>query len=130
MLKEQFPWLEERHTRYHWTEVSVAAKQRLDFVARASEIAQRKPMPAILFVHGVQDDIYPVSDIENLYAAIAPYYEQANQTEHLFLRTFEHLGHQLDLEAAKSSAGMQQDITELQQVVAMWFSQHLTLKAP
>jgi len=52
-------------------------------------------MPAILFVHGVQDDIYPVSDIENQYAAIAPYYEQTNQTEHLSLRTFEHLGHQL-----------------------------------
>jgi len=36
-------------------------------------------MPAILFVHGVQDDIYPVSDIENCMQQLVPYYEQVNQ---------------------------------------------------
>lgn len=122
-LKEQFPWVEER---YHWTEATEAAKQRLDFVARAANIAQRKPMPAILFVHATQDEAYAVSDIEKLYAALAPYYQQANQTERLSMRTFEHLKHHLDLEAAKNSPDMQQDLTELQQVVATWFSQHLT----
>lgn len=122
-LKEQFPWLEER---YHWTEASVAAKQRLNFVARAASIAQRKPMPAILFVHAVQDEAYAVSDIKKLYAALAPYYEQANRTEQLSIKIFEHLKHHLDLEAAKNSLNMQQDITKLQQVVATWFSQHLS----
>ena len=87
MLKEQFPWIEERHTKYHWSEALEAAKQRLDFVARASDIAQRQPMPAVLFVHGLQDDIYPVSDIQKLYAALTPYYEQANHTDSLFIYT-------------------------------------------
>lgn len=125
-LKEQFPWITEHHTQYQWSEASQVAKQRLDFVARASEITQRHPMPAVLFVHGEQDDTYPVSNIEKLYAALAPYYEQANQTERLSMRTFMHLGHQLDLEAAKNSPDVQQDLAELQQVVTTWFSQYIT----
>lgn len=121
-LKEQFPWLEER---YHWTKASEAAKQRLDFVARASEIAQRRPIPAVLFVHATQDEAFAVSDIEKLYAALETYYEQANQAERLSMKTFEHLKHHLDLEAANNSPDLQQDMTELQQVVATWFSQHV-----
>lgn len=122
-LKEQFPWVEER---YRWTAESEIAKQRLDFVARASDIARRKPTPAVLFVHGVQDEIFAISEVKELYAALAPYYEQADRADCLSMQTFEHLKHQLDLEAAKNSPDMQQDIAELQQVVAAWFSQHLT----
>jgi predicted esterase len=122
-LKEQYPWVEQR---YRWTEESEAAKQRLDFVARASEITQRQPMPAVLFVHGSQDEIFPVSKVEELYATLAPYYEQTNQVKRLSLQTFENLKHNIDLEAAKSSPEMQQDIAELQQVVTAWFIQHLT----
>jgi pimeloyl-ACP methyl ester carboxylesterase len=125
MLKEQFPWMEERHTQYHWTEASEAVKQRLDFVTRASDIAQRHPIPAILLVHAAQDEAYAVGDAETLYAALAPYYDQANQTERLSIRIFEHLKHNLDLEAAKNSIGIQQDITELQLIVTRWFSQYL-----
>ncbi len=47
-MKAQFPWLEERHQRYHWSKASETARQRLDFVAHASDIAQRQPIPAIL----------------------------------------------------------------------------------
>jgi predicted esterase len=122
-LKEQYPWVEQR---YRWTEESEAAKQRLDFVARASEITQRQPMPAVLFVHGSQDEIFPVSKVEELYATLAPYYEQTNQVKRLSIQTFENLKHNIDLEAAKSSPEMQQDIAELQQVVTAWFIQHLT----
>jgi dienelactone hydrolase len=123
-LKEQFPWIEEC---YRWSAESEFAKQRLDFVARASEITQRQPIPAILFVHGSQDEIFAVNEVEELFAALAPYYEQTNQMKRLSMQTFKHLNHNLDWEAAKNSTGMQQDLAELQQVVAAWFSQHLTL---
>ncbi len=43
----------------------------------------------------------------------------------LCLKTFEHLGHQLDLEAAKNSLELKQDIAEFQKVVAAWFNQNL-----
>jgi len=122
-LKEQYPWVEKR---YRWTEESEVAKQRLDFVSHASKITQRQPMPAILFAHGSQDDIFPVSKVEELYAALAPYYEQTNQVKRLSVQTFENLKHNIDLETAENSPEMQQDITELQRIVAEWFSQYLT----
>jgi hypothetical protein len=121
-FKEKYPWVEKC---YRWSAESEVAKQRLDFLSRASNLQKRQPMPAVLFVHGSQDEIFPVSEVEKLYATLAPYYEQAAQSERLFIQTFEHLKHNIDLEAANSSPDMQQDITELQRMVAAWFSQHL-----
>lgn len=126
-LKKQFPWLEEH---YRWSAESEIAKQRLDFIARASLLQKHKPMPAVLLVHGSQDEIFAVSEVEELYAALTPYYQQANQAERLSLRTFEHLKHEIDLNAAKDSPDMQQDIAELQRVVGAWFSKYLTSYQP
>lgn len=122
-LKEQFPWVEKH---YRWSAESEIAKQRLNFAARASEIRKGKPTPAILFVHGSQDEIFAVSEVEELFAALVPYYKQTNQVKRLSMQTFKHLKHNLDLEAAKDSPDMQHDIAELQQIVTTWFSQHLT----
>jgi hypothetical protein len=122
-LKEQYPWVEKR---YRWSAESEVAKQRLDFVSRASNLQQRQPMPAILFIHGSQDEIFPVSEVKDLYATVAPYYEQAAQSKRLSIGIFEHLKHNIDLEAAKNSVDMQQDIAELRRIIAAWFSQHLS----
>ena len=124
-MKQYYPNLKEEETKYRWSEASQTAKKRLDFVARASEFTQRQPIPAMLLLHGSQDETFPVNQIEQLYKAIAQHYQKANQQARLCLKTFEHLGHQLDLEAAKNSPDLQQDIAELQQVVAAWFSQNL-----
>jgi pimeloyl-ACP methyl ester carboxylesterase len=121
-LKKKYPWVEKR---YRWSAESEVAKQRLDFLSRASNLQKHQPMPAVLFVHGSQDEIFPVSEVEELYATLAPYYEQAAQSQRLSLRTFEHLKHNIDLEAAKNYPDMQQDIAELQRIVSSWFSQHL-----
>ena len=122
--KYHYPELTEEQIKYRWSKVSEIAKKRLDFVARASEIVKRQPIPAMLFVHGCQDEVFSVNQIEELYTAIAPYYQQANQQERLSLKTFEYLGHQLDLETAKKSPELQKDIAELQKVIADWFSQN------
>ncbi len=124
-MKQYYPNLKEEQIKYRWSEASEAAKKRLDFVARASEIIERQPIPAILFLHGSQDEIFPVNQIEELDKTIAPHYQKVNQSERLSLKTFENLGHQLDLEAAKNSPELQQDIAELQQFVTAWFSQNL-----
>lgn len=41
---------------YPWSDASRAAAGRLDFVARADEIAARDPQPAILLITGAEDD--------------------------------------------------------------------------
>ncbi|MBE9170408.1 hypothetical protein IQ238_23770 [Pleurocapsales cyanobacterium LEGE 06147] len=56
-LKEQYPGLKPEYT---WSEESQAAKTRLDFVTRSKEIAQREPLPAILLMHGVQDEAFDI----------------------------------------------------------------------
>jgi hypothetical protein len=67
-----------------------------------------------------------VSKVKELYATLAPYYQRTNQVKRLSLKTFDHLNHNLDLEAAKNSPDVQQNIAELQHIVTTWFSQHLT----
>ncbi len=124
-MKQYYPNLKSEEILYRWSEASEVAKKRLDFVARASEIVELQPIPAMLFVHGSQDELFPVNQVEELYTAIELHFQKANQSERLYLQTFEYLGHELDLEAAKNSLNFEQDIAELQQAVAAWFVKHL-----
>ena len=122
MLKEQYPWLQPT---YSWAEESQKAKTRLDFVNRAKEIVKGNPPPAILFVHGVQDEAFDVDDVETLYEALKVYY-QANYPERLSIRLFEHLKHAIDL-AANTSPEQREDIIEMEKAVAEWFGRYLSL---
>ncbi|MEH2246166.1 alpha/beta hydrolase family protein [Nostoc sp.] len=126
-LKQQYPWVEEKHKKYSWSEKSEAAKQRLDFIVRAEEIIKRNRLPATLFVHGMQDEIYKVSDTEKLYAALLRQYEQLNQSERLSMKTFRHLTHHIKPAATDISPEQRQDIAILQETVANWFSKYLTV---
>jgi len=57
----------------------------------------------------------------------APHYDDVvDRTNRLSLRILEHGEQPLALEAALSSPQMQQNITQLQQLAAKWFNQHLT----
>ncbi|MBD1828589.1 hypothetical protein NDI47_21800 [Microcoleus vaginatus GB1-A2] len=57
----------------------------------------------------------------------APYYDDGvDRTNPLSLRILEHLKHHLALEAAKNSPEMQQNITQVQQLAAKWFNEHMT----
>ncbi|MEP6487568.1 hypothetical protein NDI43_08145 [Microcoleus vaginatus GB2-A3] len=49
-----------------------------------------------------------------------------DRTNRLSLRILEHLKHHLALEAAKNSPEMQKNITQLQQLAAKCFNEHLT----
>lgn len=124
-MKQHYPNLKEEEILYRWSEVSELVKGRLDFITRSSEIVKRQPIPAMLFVHGLQDELFAVSQVEELYRAIAPHYSQANQSERLCLKTFAHLKHELDLEAAQNSPELKQDIAEFEQIVAAWFTKYL-----
>ena len=76
--------------------------------------------------HGVQDEILTLEEVKTLYAALQTHYERANQPERLSFKTFAHLKHHLDFEAAKNNPQMHEDLVELQKVITAWFSQHLT----
>ncbi|MCC5646479.1 prolyl oligopeptidase family serine peptidase [Nostoc sp. CHAB 5824] len=120
-LKEQYPWLQPT---YSWSEESEKAKTRLDFVNRAKEIVKGNPPPAILFVHGVQDEVFDVDDVKTLHEDLKLYYQQANYPQRLSIRLFKHLKHAVDL-AANTSPEQREDIIEMEKAVAGWFGRYL-----
>jgi hypothetical protein len=92
--------------------------------ARSEEIAQREPLPAILFVHGVQDEAFNIQDVEVLYNALKVQYEQVHHPERLSIKVFQNLKHAIDL-AANSLPSQRADIVEMEKDTAVWFKQFL-----
>ncbi len=93
-------------------------------MTRSKEIAQREPLPAILLVHGVQDEAFDVQDVEVLYKALKAWYEQVHHPERLSMKVFQHLKHAIDL-AANSLPNQRADIIEMEKYIAAWFKQYL-----
>ena len=120
-LKQQYP---ELKSEYVWSEESEAARTRLDFLAHSKGIAQREPLPAILFVHGAQDEIFNLENIATLYNALKTEYQQINHPERVSLRIFHHLRHAIDL-ASNSLPEQQAEIVEMESVIADWLKQYL-----
>lgn len=112
-LKQQYPWVKEK---YHWSSESEAAKKRLDFVDRAAEIATKNPSSAILFLHGIKDEIFRLEDAEKLYSELSRQYKKLNLSQQISMQTFANLGHQIN--PADS------DLAVLQETVANWYSKH------
>lgn len=121
MLKEQYPRLKPE---YEWSEESEVVRTRLDFVAHSKGIAQRDPLPAILFVHGAQDEAFNLDDVETLHDALKTQYQQINHPEKLSMMVFQHLRHAIDL-ASNSLPEQQADIVGRERVIADWFKQYL-----
>lgn len=120
-LKEQYPALKPEYT---WSEKSLAAKIRLDFVTRSQEIASKEPLPAILFVHGRHDEAFDVGDVEMLHDSLKMEYQKIKHPERLSIQVFEHLKHAVDL-GANSSPEQRAEIVEMEKSVSNWFDRYL-----
>ena len=120
-LKAQYP---ELKPKYAWSEKSQAAKNRLDFVAHSKAIAQREPLPAILFLHGVEDEVFNLDEIETLHHALKTEYQQINHPGRISLKIFQHLRHAIDL-ASNSSPAQRADIAKMASATTDWFKQYL-----
>ena len=121
MLKQQYPKLKPE---YEWSKESEAARTRLDFVAHSKGMTQRDPLPAILFVHGAQDEVFNLEDVKALHNVFKTEYQQINHPERVSLKIFHHLRHAIDL-ASNPSPEQQVDIVEMESVIADWFVQYL-----
>lgn len=109
--------------QYLWTEASQTASQLLDFQSQAREIAQNTP--ALLFIHGREDEIFPPEEVEQLYQSLQPYYEKSENFERLALKVFSNLKHQIEPPSPQLSPELNADYTELQKITADWFIRYL-----
>jgi len=111
--------------KYHWTEASQAAARRLNFMVRSEEIVAGKQLPAILFLHGSNDEIFAADEVQQLYTILRQYYDRAGCPEQISLKIFANLGHQIEPPTAETSPAISADYSALQTAAADWFRTHL-----
>ena len=123
-LRESYIWFEDEMLTYRWSEASESARSSFDLGNRASEIADAEPPPAVLLAHGCQDEMFAVSDVEALGETLRAAYQKRGIPERIGVRTFLHLSHHLDPEAA-AGTNAERDLSELQMTVAEWYRRYL-----
>jgi fermentation-respiration switch protein FrsA (DUF1100 family) len=109
--------------QYHWNAESRTAADRLDFVARAEDIAARAPQPPLLVLSGELD--YPVSrtDAAELVSALR---ERYAQPDHIQLTTVPDLAHPLAEPPGLQPAPQLPAAKTVDETITQWFLHHLT----
>jgi pimeloyl-ACP methyl ester carboxylesterase len=109
---------------YPWTAESRAVAQRLDFVARAEEIA--KLDAAVLLVVGAQDDAEGIA-----LPAQQLWQELSRKTPgRTALTTIPEMGHALAVEPGLDPAPQTHGAARVDSVISAWFDRHLTASRP
>ena len=111
---------------YPWNEESSKADDRLDFVARARDIAARTPQPALLMVSGELD--FPVlrTDAADLVDALR---EPYTQPDHVRLTTVAGLPHPLAEQPGLEPPAPQLSTAKaVDEELTEWFLRHLTTR--
>ena len=107
---------------YPWSQASLAVADRLDFVARADEIAGRGG-PAVLLVVGGQDDADGfLAPAQRLQDALASRYADPDRAR---LHVVAGMGHALAAEPGIEPAPQTPEAAEVDRLATDWLCQHL-----
>jgi hypothetical protein len=108
---------------YPWSDPSLAVARRLDFVARAEEIAQRG-QPAILLVVGQEDDPEGFhTPAKRLHAALTAQYTDPNRSQLVMVPD---MAHALAEEPGMEPAPQTSHAAEVDRHAVTWLRHHLT----
>jgi hypothetical protein len=117
---------QQRHNLYHqWTGAARAVAERLDFVARAHQIAGRNPQPAVLLQTGIHDDASVRKPVEELWHTLADHYHDPGRVG---LLVAPEMGYALPEEPGLDPAPQTPDATWVDAAVTGWLDRHLTNK--
>jgi hypothetical protein len=108
---------------YPWSDASRAVASRLDFVARADEIAARNPQPALLLITGAEDDPAFPLQTQRLHSELRQRYKDPERLRQMSIPGMKH--------AFATEPGIEHapQTTEAQPVDAVttdWFRRYLT----
>lgn len=78
---------------YEWTPEARRGADRLDFRGRAAEIAAAEPPPALLLVHGEEDELAPPSAGRALHGALAEAYRERGAPDRIGLEVLPGVAH-------------------------------------
>jgi pimeloyl-ACP methyl ester carboxylesterase len=105
---------------YPWTDEARAAAARLDFVARAEEIAARHPGLALLLVGGERDEPAFREPLAQLRSVLRGHY-----ADKVSLVEIPDMGHGFALEPGLAAAPQTADAVKVDAAVTDWFRRHL-----
>jgi dienelactone hydrolase len=107
---------------YPWSDASRRVAARLDFVARAREIAARAPQPALLLITGAEDDPAFPLQARRLLAELREQYDDAERLGHTSIPGMNHaFAAEPGIEPAPPTAEAQRVDT----AVTKWFHRYL-----
>lgn len=104
---------------YPWNEQSRAKARQLDFAARAADVADREPQPALLFTAGGKDP--HGEDARTAHAAVQRHYQDVERAGFHFVPDMDH---SFVPEAGVDSAPQTAASTSIDQAVTGWFRRH------
>ena len=107
---------------YGWTDPSNAVADRLDFVARAGEIARRQHEPPIMMIVGDADDAEFLDSARAMHAELDRVYADPDRVR---LVTIAGMPHALAEEPGIEPAPQSANAAEVDVFAAQWFRQHL-----
>jgi hypothetical protein len=118
---------QRRNPNHRWTRAARAVAERLDFVARAHQIAARDPQPAVLLVTGIGDDAGAGEPTERLWRALADRYRDPGRVARLLVPG---LAQALAPEPGTDLAPQTLDAARVDAAVTGWLGRHLTHAEP
>jgi acetyl esterase/lipase len=107
---------------YTWTDASRAAAKKFDFIARAGEIANRGPKPAVLLVGGGDDEPEFREPLATLADTLSAAYEDHDLVRFISVPG---MGHAVAEEPGTEPAPQTNGAIETDRVMADWFRSHL-----
>jgi hypothetical protein len=113
--------------RDRWTRAARAVAERLDFVARAHQIAARDPQPAVLLVTGAGDDPGITEPAERLWHTLAGRYRDPGRVALVIVPG---LAHALAERPGLDPAPQTPDAARVDAAATGWLDRHLTDTEP
>lgn len=107
---------------YPWSDASNAVADRLDFVARGGELAERQHQPPILMVVGADDDPEIRESAQALHARLDEIYDDPDRVRVVTLAGMEHA---LAEPPGDEPAPQNANAAEVDRFAVEWFREHL-----
>ena len=113
----------EMGVEYPWHDAAITIADRLDFVARAGEIAQRQHEPPVMLIVGDADDAAFIQSAKDLHSELDRIYTDSERVRQVRIAGMPHaLADEPGVEPASQNA----NAAEVDRFTVQWLRQHLT----
>jgi dienelactone hydrolase len=110
---------------YRWAGGASALRARLDFEARAGDIASGDSPPALLLLHGEADEMFDPENARSLYRALEPHYRSRGRGDRLKLELLPDFTHSFARGGDPAGTFPTSDAAPVERALTAWFQEQL-----